>query len=201
MAQRVPRQHSPHSSPPTDLELQRARFEQLIVPEIPFLTRAARAMSRSTVQAEDLTQETLAKAFGAIDRFDGHYPRAWLARIARNTAINRDRRRSDALLPQGTVSEATASDGGAEDPQTLVVDRNPDTVLLKALEALPPSFRIVVQLVDVEARTYQETADTLRLPVGTVMSRLHRARRRLRAALTDTHLPRSTGVPARRAGG
>ena len=69
------------------------RFEELIVPEMPFLARIARTMSRSQAEADDLAQETLVKAFRAIDSFDGAYPRAWLARIARNTAINRDQRK------------------------------------------------------------------------------------------------------------
>lgn len=65
-----------------------------------------------------------------------------------------------------------------------------DELLRRALDELPPAFRLVVQLVDVEDLSYQETADALDIPVGTVMSRLHRARRRLRNALTGTHLDR-----------
>src|ERR1051325_3900663 len=81
----------------TDLDTQRKRFEEYTVPEMPFLARVARAMSHSQAEADDLAQETLVKAFRAIDRFDGKFPRAWVTPIARNTAINRDQRNREFL--------------------------------------------------------------------------------------------------------
>lgn len=83
---------------------QRQRFEELIVPQMPFLARIARSMSRSAAEAEDLAQDTLVKAFRAMDGFDGRHPKAWLARIARNTAINRDQRNREFLSEEGTSS-------------------------------------------------------------------------------------------------
>src|SRR5687767_10294064 len=162
---------------------QRKRFEELIVPEMPFLARIARTMSRSQAEADDLAQETLVKAFRAIDNFDGSYPRAWLARIARNTAINRDQRNREFLLAdEGTVEPEPAPDE-INDPEEIVLSQEIDADLKRALEELPPSFRVLVQMVDVEDMTYQEAADALEIPIGTVMSRLHRARKRLRTAL------------------
>lgn len=175
----------------SDADERRKRFEELVVPEIPFLARVARSMSKSAAQADDLAQDTLLKAFRAMDRFDGRYPRAWLARIARNTAINRDQRNREFLLSDETTFQSEEADDAAFDPEARVVDDVVDETLREALEDLPPGFRVVVQLVDVEGMAYQEAADVLDIPVGTVMSRLHRARKRLRAAIVGTDLDRS----------
>jgi RNA polymerase sigma-70 factor, ECF subfamily len=177
-----------------DTEERTRRFEELIVPEMPFLARVARSMSRSDAEAEDLAQDTLVKAFGAIDRFDGRYPKAWLARIARNTAINRDERNREFLAAEGDLAADTVdtedTDPVFSDPEGTVLAGMVDDVLKEALDALPAPFRMVVQLVDVEGMSYQEAADALEIPTGTVMSRLHRARKRLRKALAGTHLDR-----------
>jgi len=162
------------------------RFEEFIVPEMPFLARVSRSMSRSQAEADDLAQETLVKAFRALDGFDGKHPRAWLARIARNTAINRDQRNREFLLPdEGTVEPEPDNDGSPED---IVLSQVVDEDLRRALDDLPPAFRVVVQLVDVEEMSYKEAADVLDVPLGTVMSRLHRARARLRRSLRGTPL-------------
>ena len=169
---------------------QRQRFEELIVPNMAFLARVSRSMSRSNAEAEDLAQDTLVKAFRAMDSFDGRYPKAWLARIARNTAINRDRRMREFLLPEEGVVEPEPDDADAYDPEQLVLGAEIDEILKRALDDLPPAFRLVVQLVDIEDMSYQEAAEALDIPVGTVMSRLHRARSRLRRAIAGTHLDR-----------
>jgi RNA polymerase sigma-70 factor (ECF subfamily) len=168
----------------------RRKFEELIVPEMPFLARIARTMSRSQAEADDLAQETLVKAFRAIDSFDGAYPRAWLARIARNTAINRDQRNREFLLSDDGTVEPDPDPGEISDPQEIVVSQVVDSDLRRALDELPPAFRVLVQMVDVEDMSYQEAADALEIPIGTVMSRLHRARNRLRKALAGTALDR-----------
>ena len=168
------------------------RFSDWIVPELPFLARVSRSMSRTGAQAEDLAQDTLLKAYRSIDRFDGRYPRAWLFRIARNTAINRDRRRREQVaMDEESMDRVPDREPGASDPAVQVDDAVYDELLENALDALPPDFRVLIQLVDVEGMRYQEAADLLDIPVGTVMSRLHRARRRLRAAVAGTHLDRS----------
>jgi RNA polymerase sigma-70 factor, ECF subfamily len=169
---------------------QTKRFEELIVPEMPFLARVARSMSHSAAEADDLAQDTLLKAYRAMDRFDGQHPKAWLARIARNTAINRDQRNREFLLSEDGIVEPDDDGTEPNDPEEIVVGADVDEVLRNALDALPASFRVIVQLVDVEGLSYQEAADALEIPVGTVMSRLHRARRRLRDALSGTHLDR-----------
>jgi RNA polymerase sigma-70 factor (ECF subfamily) len=145
-------------------------------------------MSHSQAEAEDLAQETLVKAFRAMDGFDGKHPRAWLARIARNTAINRDQRNREFLLPEEGTVEPPSEDG--DDPEEIVLSQIVDDDLVRALDDLPPAFRVVVQLVDVEEMSYKEAADILDVPLGTVMSRLHRARARLRQSLRGTPLER-----------
>jgi RNA polymerase sigma-70 factor (ECF subfamily) len=162
------------------------RFEEFIVPEMPFLARVSRSMSHSQAEADDLAQETLVKAFRAMDGFDGKHPRAWLARIARNTAINRDQRNREFLLPDEGTVEPDPDPG--DDPEDIVLSGVVDEDLLRALDELPPSFRVVVQLVDVEEMSYKDAADVLDIPLGTVMSRLHRARARLRRSLQGTPL-------------
>ena len=174
----------------TTTEQRRSKFEELIVPEMPFLARIARTMSRSQAEADDLAQETLVKAFRAIDGYDGAYPRAWLARIARNTAINRDQRNREFLLADEGTVEPEPDPGDVSDPQDIVLSQVVDEDLRRALDELPPAFRVLVQLVDVEDMSYQEAADALEIPIGTVMSRLHRARNRLRRSLQGTALGR-----------
>jgi RNA polymerase sigma-70 factor, ECF subfamily len=168
------------------------RFESWVLPEIEVLFRVARSLTRDTGAAEDLVQDTLLRAYRAIDRFDGAYPRAWLLTILRNAHTNNHRRRRPELLDQRT-------DGTGHDPADPEVDVEAaamagtvDRRLSQALGELPPRFREVVVLVDVDGLSYAESAALLDVPVGTVMSRLHRARRRLREALADTGLePRS----------
>lgn len=174
----------------------RKRFDELIVPELDFLARIARTLSSSAAQADDLAQETLLKAFRAMDSFDGRYARAWLARIARNTAMNRDQRNREIPVGDEMSLEAdpvTQAFGVMnDDPASIVVDQQLDGLLVNALQALPDDFRLVIQLVDVEQMKYQQAAQALDIPVGTVMSRLHRGRARLREAIKGSHLDRRT---------
>jgi len=159
------------------------RFDDLVVPEIPTLWRVAWALTGNSHDAEDLVQDTLLRAYRALDRFDGAYPRAWLLTILRNTNINRHRRRRPILLPDRDPPEAggpLAHAASAEDEVTAVAL---DGRIEAAINGLSPKLRAVVMLVDVAACSYDEAADALGIPPGTVMSRLHRARRQLRAHL------------------
>jgi RNA polymerase sigma-70 factor (ECF subfamily) len=180
-------------SPPPDLA---ARFADEAVPYASQLYPAALRMTRSHQDAEDLVQETMAKAWAAFAGFEsGTNIRAWLYRIMTNTFISGYRRRdrtpvllqddvADRLslpmwpgnLPAGRSAEAEA------------LDRMPAEELRQALRELPDDFRTAVYLADVEGYTYHETAALMGTPIGTVMSRLHRARRTLRSKLAD-HLP------------
>jgi RNA polymerase sigma-70 factor (ECF subfamily) len=175
----------------------RQRFEGYVAPEIPFLLRVCQGMSGSVSEAEDLAQDVLLRSYRAIDRFDGGYPRAWLYRIARNCAISRTRRRDPVELvadpDRSSPRWAPDTDRG---PEAEVMERGLDALLEQALDDLSPQHRMVVDLVDVHGLRYEEAAAALEIPVGTVMSRLHRARRRLRHALKGTHLDRAaTEIP------
>jgi RNA polymerase sigma-70 factor (ECF subfamily) len=170
------------SSPTTH----QAAFDQYVVPQLTVLYRVALSLTRSPADAEDLVQDALIRAYRAIDRFDGRYPRAWLVTIVRNTHYNRSRRRAPFLFRDGESAEAALESLGRHEPsaESVVVDSQFETVVADALRALPEIFRAPVDLVDIHGLSYQETADALGIPIGTVMSRLHRARARIRAQLT-----------------
>ncbi|MFT7600703.1 MAG: RNA polymerase sigma-70 factor (ECF subfamily) [Acidimicrobiales bacterium] len=164
-------------------------FETHVLPELDVLYRTARSLTRNNADAEDLVQETLLRAFRAIERFDGRYPRAWLLTIMRNANINRARKKTPDLLddPEATFERSTkfAENVGPEDE---VVEPVFDAVVQDAFDRLSDDFRQVVELVDLNGLAYQEAADLLGIPVGTVMSRLHRARRRIRDEISERGL-------------
>lgn len=163
-------------------------FERHVLPEIEVLLRVARSLTRNHAEAEDLVQDTLVRAYRGIGGFDGRYPRAWLLTILRNTHINRNRRRRPELLrDQDATFERLASDAGG-DRADVLVDQTIDGEILDALADLSEDFRRVVELVDIDALSYAEAAQVLDVPVGTVMSRLHRARSRIRDRLDQTGL-------------
>lgn len=169
-------------------------FERHVLPEIEVLLRVARSMTRNHAEAEDLVQDTLIRAYRGIDGFDGRYPRAWLLTILRNTHINRNRRRRPELLrDQDATLERLESDS-SDDRADVLVEQTIDGEILAALDTLSDDFRRVVELVDIDGLSYPEAAEVLGVPVGTVMSRLHRARRRIRDRLDRTGLaPRYQG--------
>jgi RNA polymerase sigma-70 factor (ECF subfamily) len=166
-----------------------AAFSRYVEPEVPVLYRVALTMAGQPADAEDLVQDTLVRAYRAIDRFDGAHPRAWLLTILRNTHRNRARRRIPALL-HGDEPEAGLLDRGGDSRSTedIVVDAQFEAVVADALAALPAMHRVVVQLVDLDGLTYAEAALALGVPRGTVMSRLHRARARIRTRLVAAGL-------------
>lgn len=166
-----------------------AAFTRYVLPEVEVLYRVARSLTRHDADAEDLVQDTLLRAFRAIGRFDGRHPRAWLVTIMRNAQINRVRRRRPGLLSDPDTVELTASDPDAG-PEALVVDQQLDAIVETAYQDLPDKFRGVIDLVDLAGLSYQEAADVLEIPQGTVMSRLHRGRKRIREALADADHPR-----------
>lgn len=178
----------------TEQERSERAFDCWVVPEIDVLYRVALSLTRSRYDAEDLVQETLARAHAALDRFDGRHPRAWLLTILRNTHVNSLRRRRPDLLrdPDADLddlaahSAASARAAAEGDPAEVFDAASFDAALEAALDELPGSFRSVVGLVDIGGMTYQEAADALDIPVGTVMSRLHRARKRMLASLEST---------------
>jgi RNA polymerase sigma-70 factor (ECF subfamily) len=170
------------------------QFDREVAPYRGQLYSRALAMTRRREDAEDLVQETLLRACGAFHRFDGDYPQAWLHRIMTNTFINSYRRRQREPLVQlvGGPEQLAAREPHAapayqvRSPETLVLDRIPAPEVATALDALPPEFRRTLLLADVAGLTCKETAELMGAPLGTVMSRLHRARAAVRASLTSS---------------
>ncbi|MEO6503093.1 MAG: sigma-70 family RNA polymerase sigma factor [Jatrophihabitantaceae bacterium] len=175
------------SSATTDSTAQRQQaFRTYVEPEIEVLLRVARTLTGSWADSEDLVQDTLIRAYRAIESFDGAHPRAWLLTILRHANLNSHRRQRPDL-----VSEITDLDGqrpafgaaSAASPEQAVTDQFLDDNVETALAALDPKFRTVLLLIGVDQLSYAEVADLLDIPVGTVMSRLSRARGRVRADL------------------
>jgi len=166
------------------------RFERDVVPFLGQLYPAALRMTRNPTDAEDLVQETSAKAYAAFHQFrPGTNLKAWLHRILANTFINgyRKRRREprqatggdfqDWQLPTDPLAPAARS------AEAEALDRLADSEILRALRDLPEEFRVAVYLADIEGYAYKEIAEIMGTPIGTVMSRLHRGRGRLRDKL------------------
>ena len=166
-----------------------AAFARFVEPELPVLYRVALTMAGQPVDAEDLVQDCLVRAYRAIDRFDGAHPRAWLLTILRNTHRNRARTRLPALLDESEHEAGVLERGtDARSTEDIVVDAQFDAVVTEALAALPTMHRVVVELVDIDGLSYAEAAEALDIPRGTVMSRLHRARARIRTRLVAAGL-------------
>ena len=164
----------------TTSESDAERFDRYVTPEIATLLRVARTFTSSRSDAEDLVQETLLRAYRAISDFDGEHARAWLLTIMRNANINRARRgrAADSLDEPEAVQERTTSD-----PAILAERSEFDDAVHDAAAELPAKFRDVVMLVDFGGLSYADAAAALDVPIGTVMSRLHRGRRRVKDAL------------------
>ena len=168
---------------PAAAEERRQAFDRVVVPEIQLLYRVAITLTSQPAEAEDLVQDTLLRAYRGLDGFDGVHARAWLLAILRNANISRNRRRRPGLLDDPAAADRGGDDGD-RGPERLVLDQVFDAQVEAAFGALPAEQQAVIRLVDVHGLSYQEAADVLGTPVGTVMSRLHRGRTRIRRRLT-----------------
>jgi RNA polymerase sigma-70 factor (ECF subfamily) len=172
-------------------------FREHVEPEIDVMLRVGRTLTGSWPDAEDLVQDALIRAWKAIDRFDGAHPRAWLLTILRNAHLNSHRRQRPDLADDSLDLDTARPAFGASvapSPEDTVTDRALDDDVERALAGLDEKFRTVLLLIDVDQLTYTEVADLLDIPVGTVMSRLSRARDRVRTQLRSTRT--STPSPA-----
>lgn len=180
-------------------ENQTQQFERLILPHESSLYAPAMALTRSASDAEDLVQETLVRAFDRFDTFraDGS-PRAWLHTIMRNLFYNAYRKRSreprqvslDDAEPtavhsgsSGIAHESSPQQASLDSPERIVLSQLEGAAVYRAVRQLPDEYRRVVALADIQGLPYQEIADQLQIPVGTVRSRLSRGRERVRRAL------------------
>ena len=187
----------------------RALFEQQALPFMDPLYAAAMRMTRNPADAADLVQETFVKAYASWSSFtQGTNLKAWLYRILTNTYINIYRKKQREPF-QGTIDEledwqlggaesTTATHGRSAEAEA--IDRMPASVVKDALQEVPEDFRLAVYLADVEGFSYQEIADIMKTPIGTVMSRLHRGRRMLRELLADYAAERGIAAAQPRSG-
>lgn len=168
-------------------------FSTWVVPEVPALFKVALSLAPNRDEAEDLVQETLLRAFRAIDTFDGAHPRAWLFTIARNTNATRFRRRR--FEPMGGSDEVEEqADHRVTDPADVTESSDLRSAVNSAMATLSRERRQVMQLVDLDGLSYAEAAAAIGVPIGTVMSRLHRARRTVRNDLIRAGLAPTKGT-------
>jgi len=182
------------AAPPEDEAALRARFERDVLPLLPSLYGAGLRLTRNPQDAEDLVQEAYLRAYRGFSGFkEGTNLRAWMYRILTNTFINNYRKKqrqpvtvADEDIEDWYLYDKLGESGVEASAETEVLEKIPDEDVQRALEDLPENFRMAVLLADVEGFSYKEIAEILDIPIGTVMSRLHRGRKALQKALWET---------------
>ena len=179
------------------------RFERDAIPLLAAFYPQAMKMTRNRTEADDLLQETAAKAFAGFHGFrDGTNLGGWLYRILLNTHISDYRKQqrrpvlwlTDEITDGQLLAEARHSSSGLRSAEDQVLDRLGDTDVREAMQQLPEKLCTAVYYADIEGRRFKEIAELTNAPVGTVMSRLHRGRHRLRSLLADVARDRGYGL-------
>ena len=174
---------------PETAEAKRTAFEREALPHLDTVYRVALRFTGDPTRAQDLVQDTMLKAYRSWHRYEpGTNVRAWLLTILRNTFINeyRKEKQRGPTVDISTAETFSLFDAVQEDdPEGKFFNQIVDEEVLRAIDALPDEFRETLTLSDVEGMTYQEIADITGAPVGTVKSRLFRARRALQRKLYD----------------
>jgi RNA polymerase sigma-70 factor (ECF subfamily) len=167
------------------VSLHSGSFEELAMPLFDQLYNFAHWLTQNRDEAEDLVQETYAKALRGFSSFQlGTNFRAWMYRILRNTFLtSRTGLRATSTVPLDMDEDAVDLAVESETPETILISRHDSQAVQSAIAGLPIHHREVLLLCDVEEMSYQEIAETLSIPIGTVMSRLSRARKILRESL------------------
>ncbi|WP_416424431.1 sigma-70 family RNA polymerase sigma factor [Pseudomonas sp. App30] len=156
------------------------RFEALFAPHLPAAYNLARWLTASDAAAHDVVQESAYRAFKYLDSFDGANPRAWFLSIVRNESMSWLRL---AAHTPWVAMDDDISDEAALNPEGMAMQAEHAHLLQQALQALAPGYREVIVLKDLEGLPYKDIAQVTGVPIGTVMSRLARARAALRVHL------------------
>ncbi len=169
----------------SETSLASGSFEQLAMPHFERLYNFACWLTQDRQEAEDLVQETYTKALKGFASFQqGTNFRAWIYKILRNTFLtSRTGLKATATVPLDVEGEEEVLPTAKETPESILLQRSDWQLLQQAMERLPVTYREVLLLCEVEEMSYQEISSTLGIPIGTVMSRLSRARKTLRADL------------------
>lgn len=173
----------------------RQRFESVVLPHLDAAYRFARWLSRSSGDADDLVQEAILRAFRGFDALRGSDVKAWLLTIVKNchlTSLQQQQRRALVPLPEeNDVQDGSALIATTPDPESTSIRRDEKRTLDRLMSGLPEEHREVLVLRELEEMEYREIAAVTNVPIGTVMSRLARAR----AALKARWLKEAAGVP------
>ena len=159
------------------------RFEDAVMPHLDAAYNYARWLTRNDVDAEDLVQEACVRAMRFLSSLRDGNARPWLFAIVRNTWYSRRAGRGPAREVAGAIHQPDERPDGALDPEQLLLQQDTVARVRRALDLLPVEFREVIVLRDIEGLSYKEIAETLGVPIGTVMSRISRGRERLLASL------------------
>jgi RNA polymerase sigma-70 factor (ECF subfamily) len=177
-----------------DPQIKARRFEQTIMPHLDAAYNLARWLTRNDSDAQDVVQDACVRAFKYFDSFQGENASAWLLAIVRNTCFTwmRRNRPSEEVVGSEPIDDEDAGNaepllgGGsrqlATDPETLLIESRDRSQVNALVATLPAEFREVVVLREIEDLSYREIADVVGIPIGTVMSRLSRARKLLHDA-------------------
>ena len=196
--------HMPETEPDAGVSDDlKARFNEEAMPLLDQLYGGALRMTRNPQDAEDLVQETYLKAYKNFGSFTpGTNLKAWLYRIMTNTYINSYRKKqrrpletsADEVTDNQLYTSSSHDSTGLESAEVEALKSMPNSRISEALNALSEDYRMVVYYADVEGMAYKEIADVMDIPIGTVMSRLHRGRKQLRGMLKDVAKERGIGL-------
>lgn len=180
--------------------LKARRFELVVMPHLDSAYNLARWLTRNDADAQDVVQEAMLRAFKYFDGFDGQYARAWLLKIVRNTCFTwlRENRSASNALPLEENLDAVDRDGSAIELNAQGLGRSPEIIVGEIRDArqidalinkLPAAYREVIVLREMEDLSYRDIAEISGVPIGTVMSRLARARQMLQTGLRKLRGP------------
>jgi len=183
-------------------ELKARRFQQVIMPHLDAAYNLARWLTRNDSDAQDVVQEACMRAFKYFDGFEGENPSAWLLAIVRNSCFTWMRRNhpSEVVAGSEAITDETTASGAtilgvdnrelSSDPETLLIERRDRMQANELVQRLPAEYREVIVLREIEDLSYREIADVVGIPIGTVMSRLARARKMLQDSWRRTQAQR-----------